>query len=218
MSNTINKFILGPMVAFALFGSACVEQPQSASDVAPQDTITAHERFLQEQTIALPDTAYSKDLHIYKHVHALDHALMASAGRTPTTLTFARDADPRLVDFKAGDVLVSSFDRGVFRTIERVEVRGAQLIFQTRQAELEEAIAHGHILFSKLVRDQALVDGATLPGLPGSDELRQAQRQLNLSGDTQRDFDGLVTYNRDFKTELNAKLLELREKRKKVCD
>ncbi len=204
MSNTINKFILGPMVAFALFGSACVEQPKSASEVTPQDGMSAHERFLQEHTIALPDTAYSKELRIYKHVRALDHALMARAGRTPTTLTFARDADPRLADFKAGDVLVSSYDRGMFRTIEGVEVRGDQVIFQTRQAELEEAIAHGHILFSKLVRDQALVDGATLPGLPGSDELRQAQ--LGLNGSTQKDFDGLVTYNRDFKTELNGKL------------
>lgn len=198
-----SKGLAAAMLALALGFSACGDESMTSAQPEAQDAQSVRAEFLELHTIALPDTAYSTDLRIYKHVHALSHALMEKVERTPTSMRFAKSDDARVAAFKVGDVLVSSYDRGLFRAVTAVQDQGSHVLLLTRQANLEEAIAQGHIHFAKMSNAQQIKDNVGLPK-PGDDGLGTIRQPL--SGDVQKSWDGLVKYNKDFKGDVNAKL------------
>lgn len=200
-SKGLAALVLGMSLGLgACSGAEEVNEPQTQA----VDQDQARAEFLELHTIALADTPYSQNLRIYKHVQALNHALMADAELTPTTLRFAKDADARLAGFKVGDVLVSSYDRGIFRTITSVEDQGDHMLFGTRQANLEEAIASGHIHFAKMVDGSSIKDNKPGIGIPKDDGLGVISQPL--SGTVEKEWDGLVKYNKDFSGDVNTKL------------
>ena len=96
-SKGLAALVLGMSLGLgACSGAEEVNEPQTQA----VDQEQARAEFLELHTIALADTPYSQNLRIYKHVQALNHALMADAELTPTTLRFAKDADALYPDWR----------------------------------------------------------------------------------------------------------------------
>lgn len=149
-------------------------------------------------TTLLPDTEYTKGLEIYDTVVPVEPDIAAMMVKSDTQITMPSSVT---ADYQVGNVLVSDYQDGIFRVVEKVSVENGQIVLTTRPAALEDAIANGQIYLGKLT------DPSLTPPPAFAEGASTQQQQLRRQGlGFTKDFGwqgSLYEYNKSFNDQLN---------------